>query len=59
MSQSTLSYDDFKKINELIEGYTNVDKDNLALANRVFSGQASSWNSISQPSASPGRCTSP
>ena len=34
MSQSTLSYDDFKKINELIEGYTNVDKDNLALANR-------------------------
>ena len=34
MSQSTLDYDDFKKINELIEGYVNTDNSNLALANR-------------------------
>jgi hypothetical protein len=34
MSQSNLNYDDYKKINELIEGYNNIDGDILALANR-------------------------
>jgi hypothetical protein len=34
MSQSALNYDDYNKINELIEGYANVDSGTLALANR-------------------------
>ena len=32
--RSVTSKDDFKKINELIEGYVNTDNGNLALANR-------------------------
>lgn len=34
MSGSTLQYDDYKKINELIEGYTNITPLDSALANR-------------------------
>ena len=34
MLQSELKYDDYAKINELIEGYENADSSTLALANR-------------------------
>jgi len=38
MSSSTLQYDDYKKINELIEGYTNITPLDSALANRPLDG---------------------
>lgn len=34
MLQSNLKYDDYAKINEIIEGYENIDRSTLALANR-------------------------
>jgi len=39
---SNLKYDDYDKINEMIEGYTNIDSansTNLALANRPLPGK--------------------